>query len=38
MKRIKCPKCGSSQAYVRIKTNKIVCNRCGKISDKERFK
>lgn len=27
--KIRCPNCGSSQAYLRLKTGQIVCNRCG---------
>ncbi len=30
--KIRCPMCGSSQAYIRIKTGQIVCNSCGEVS------
>lgn len=28
---IRCSKCNSNQVYIRIKTNEIVCHKCGHI-------
>jgi ribosomal protein L37AE/L43A len=30
--KIRCPNCGSSQAYIRIKTGQIVCHQCGEVT------
>lgn len=32
-RRIRCPYCGSSQAYVRRTTHQIVCQSCGHVSE-----
>ena len=32
MERIKCPGCNSSQIHIRIKTQEIVCSRCGLVT------
>jgi transcription initiation factor TFIIIB Brf1 subunit/transcription initiation factor TFIIB len=29
--KIRCKKCNSDQVYTRIKTNEIVCKKCGHI-------
>jgi uncharacterized protein YbaR (Trm112 family) len=29
--KIRCPKCNSTLAYIRIKTNEICCRSCGHI-------
>jgi len=31
--KLRCPKCGSSFVYVRIKDDTIVCRSCGNISE-----
>jgi len=28
--RLKCPRCGSGECYYRVKTEDIMCKRCGK--------
>ncbi len=33
---LRCPKCGSTHIYVRIKTNEIVCQQCGTVSPKNK--
>jgi transcription initiation factor TFIIIB Brf1 subunit/transcription initiation factor TFIIB len=35
--KLKCPACGSSRAYMRIRTREIVCQECGTIT-KDRVK
>lgn len=30
--KIRCPSCGSSQAYLRLRTGQIVCPECGEIT------
>ncbi len=36
IKQRKCPKCGSTNGYVRIMTHEFVCRRCGTISKLEQ--
>ena len=31
---IRCPKCNSTQTYIRISTNERVCRECGNIEEK----
>lgn len=33
--RIRCPSCGSSQAYIRIRTAQIVCPECGDVTKRK---
>lgn len=33
MDKPRCPKCNSSQVYIRISTKEIVCRSCGKVSE-----
>jgi len=33
--KIRCPHCGSSQAYIRIKSHQIVCPECGEVSEQK---
>ncbi len=33
IKLIRCPKCNSGKTRVRIKTNELVCEQCGNISE-----
>jgi transcription initiation factor TFIIIB Brf1 subunit/transcription initiation factor TFIIB len=33
--KVRCPNCGSSQAYIRIKSGQIVCTDCGTITPKK---
>ena len=35
--RPKCPKCGSQNGYIRIKTGEFVCRECGTVSTKEKL-
>lgn len=32
--KIRCPSCGSSQAYIRLRTHQIVCPECGDVTPK----
>jgi ribosomal protein L37AE/L43A len=29
--KFRCSKCNSNQTYIRIKTNELVCHKCGNI-------
>jgi uncharacterized Zn finger protein (UPF0148 family) len=33
--KIRCPSCGSSQAYIRIRTGQICCPECATITPKK---
>lgn len=35
--KVRCPACGSSQAYIRIKTGQIVCPECGEVTLKKEI-
>ena len=37
-RRKKCPSCGSTQTYVRIKTLELVCTRCTAVTPLTRVK
>lgn len=36
--KIRCPSCGSSQAYIRIRTAQIVCPECGDVTARKGVK
>lgn len=36
--KFQCEKCGSAFIYFRIKTNKIVCRKCGHITESKEVK
>lgn len=33
--KVRCPNCGSSQAYIRLRTGQIVCPECGDITPRK---